>query len=81
MPQSGFLSIFFSGDGKGNVRIIYPMGRENETYYLKWTYLRKIGVKSHIIEEGAYNKNYPSYLRVFSKRSNHNRYLVRALSS
>ena len=66
---------------KGNVRIIYPMGRENETHYLKWTYLRKIGVKSHIIEEGAYNKNYPSYLRVFSKRSNHNRHLVRALSS
>ena len=34
-PVGFSFDFFFSGEGKGNVRIIYPMGRGNETYYLK----------------------------------------------
>ena len=63
MLQSCRLSIFFSGYGKDNVRIIYPMRDENEAYYFKLKYncyLRTGGVESRLIEEGAYNKNYRS---------------------
>ena len=58
------------------------MGKKNETYCFKWTYdcyLRTGGVKSRIIEEGACNKNYPTELRVFSKRSNSDHHLIRFL--
>lgn len=60
------------------------MGEENETSYFEWTYkfyLRRGGVKLRLFEDGAYNKNFPPELRVFSKRFNHDRNLLRALSS
>ena len=39
------------------------MGEENKAYYFKWTckcYSRRGGVKSRLIEEGAYIKNHPT---------------------
>ena len=49
----------FSGYEKDNVKIIYPTVEEKKTNF-KWTsicYLRMGGVKLHLIEEGANNKN------------------------
>ena len=65
------LTIFISGYDKGNLRIIYRTGEENETSYFKWTYncfLRRGEVKSRSIKDGAYNKDYPTELKVFSNR-------------
>ena len=42
---------------------------------------KKGGVRSHLIEEGACNKNYCSEPTVFSKISKPDRHLIKALSS
>lgn len=41
----------------------------------------KDGVKSHLIEEGASNKNYCREPMVFSKRSNSDSHLIESFSS
>ena len=42
---------------------------------------KKGGVKSNLIEEGAYNKNYCPEPTVFSKRSRPDRHLIKAFPS
>ena len=47
------------------------MGDENETYYFKSKYifyLRTGGVKSHLIEDGAHNKNYSTLSQGFVQK-------------
>ena len=43
--------------------------------------LKKGGVKSHLIEEGAHNKNYCAEQKNFPKRSKPDRHLIKAFSS
>ena len=44
-------------------------------------FFKEVWVKSHLIEEGAYNKNYCPEPTVFSKRSKPDRHLIKPYSS
>ena len=59
---------FFSGNDKGNVKIMYPMGVEKEPYYFKWSncYLKEGEVKSRLIEQCADNKKLDLFEKILS---------------